>query len=527
MQSWQTSLMLLVVLVSAFQSEAQHGTVNTTGTGTAGVQIESDSAFPDVVVKTGDSTGSGFRIFNSSDASLLNVTASGDVAIGTSMTPPERLYVFENADANSLITIENPSLGTSALAGVRAQSDIATVNFEAHGSGRTLSRFGVVLGGWAEFLSYRGNGFAMGTTHAAPLVFGTNNVNRLHIAPDGKVGIGTASPGSNLHVGGAATQDSVIAMGGDYISGPVFNIGYAGSSFGRSSAFFNVRPDALAVAPNPSLRFLTSNVQRMMITGSGVVIGPAATVPTEQLEVTGGSVYVNAEESGLIVDAVNNKRVGLIKTSGLNTELRYMSSIPFRIRRVTSGLLKNASTSDIAMTFSAAGNVGIGLLNPNDAFKLDVAGPAHFSGDLVVDGNIAAKYQDLAEWVPSRDDLSPGTVVVLDPTAGNGVLASTIPYDTKVAGVVSAQPGIILGEAGPSKEQVATTGRVRVRVDASRGPIAVGDLLVTSDKPGLAMKSAPIDLGGVPIHRPGTIVGKALEPLASGEGEILVLLSLQ
>lgn len=36
-----------------------------------------------------------------------------------------------------------------------------------------------------------------------------------------------------------------------------------------------------------------------------------------------------------------------------------------------------------------------------------------------------------------------------------------------------------------------------------------------------------VELGCVKIHCPGTIIGKALEPLASGTGEILVLLSLQ
>jgi len=29
------------------------------------------------------------------------------------------------------------------------------------------------------------------------------------------------------------------------------------------------------------------------------------------------------------------------------------------------------------------------------------------------------------------------------------------------------------------------------------------------------------------MHRPGTLIGKALEPLEKGQGEILVLLSLQ
>ena len=37
----------------------------------------------------------------------------------------------------------------------------------------------------------------------------------------------------------------------------------------------------------------------------------------------------------------------------------------------------------------------------------------------------------------------------------------------------------------------------------------------------------PVDVVGVTIHRPGTIVGKALESLDSGAGEILVLLTLQ
>ena len=74
---------------------------------------------------------------------------------------------------------------------------------------------------------------------------------------------------------------------------------------------------------------------------------------------------------------------------------------------------------------------------------------------------------------------------------------------------------------------IATTGRVKVHVDASSGAIEAGDLLVTSGKPGLAMKSQPVDLGGVKIHRPGTLIGKALESLPSGEGDILVLLSLQ
>ncbi|HEY5884690.1 MAG TPA: hypothetical protein VIT88_08390 [Pyrinomonadaceae bacterium] len=171
------------------------------------------------------------------------------------------------------------------------------------------------------------------------------------------------------------------------------------------------------------------------------------------------------------------------------------------------------------------GNVGIGTNNPQ--FKLDVNGDINVVGNANISGNIAAKYQDVAEWVPARKPIAAGTLVILDSELNNSVVASHRAYDTRVAGVISPQPGLILGEAGEGRVLVATTGRVKIRVDATRHSIKIGDLLVTSNTPGLAMKSMPIKVRGRHIHRPGTIVGKALEPLSKGRGEILVLLSLQ
>ena len=189
------------------------------------------------------------------------------------------------------------------------------------------------------------------------------------------------------------------------------------------------------------------------------------------------------------------------------------------------GTVISGSTTGANLVVTSAGDVGVGVQNP--AYKLDVAGSINAAGNVTATGNIAAKYQDIAEWVPASIPMPPGTVVVLNREHDNEVTPSVEPYDSAVAGVVSGQPGIVLGEASATKAKIATTGRVKVRVDASTHPIAIGDLLVTSGTTGAAMKSEPLDIGGTKIHRPGTLIGKALEPLPSGEGEILVLLSLQ
>ena len=127
----------------------------------------------------------------------------------------------------------------------------------------------------------------------------------------------------------------------------------------------------------------------------------------------------------------------------------------------------------------------------------------------------------------SDKNFAPGTVVVIDSRDTDRVTISDKPYDVRVAGVVSPKPGVLLGEAADDKSIVAHSGRVKVKADARYGAIAVGDLLVTSETPGHVMRSQPVSVGAAEMHRPGTLVGKALEALPSGEGEILVLLTLQ
>jgi len=85
-----------------------------------------------------------------------------------------------------------------------------------------------------------------------------------------RVGIGTPSPGGNLHIFGTSNSDVFNAIGPDATT-DAFNFGYSGSTFGQASGFFNVRPTGGATAPNPALYFMTNNVDRVIIDNEGFI----------------------------------------------------------------------------------------------------------------------------------------------------------------------------------------------------------------------------------------------------------------
>ena len=420
------------------------------------------------------SSGGGFVVFNTArNRQLFTVRDAGTVEILGGTTP----LVVYGSQTTSPFTIYD-----SASQGMAPGGVVVSIG----GAGSVLNAGGLQMGyGNSPIINAAGGpalilnpwfdkdvwvGDATYAPHSGLRVLGAGSTSTFA----GKVGIGTTAPLSSLHV--------VQTDGGTWPRGIILD---------------HITPDGTAAffmgrhaRGTPTAPTVVGNGDNILAIVPGAFDGAAYLSPTRVLFTIDGP------------PSQGNTPVAVRFTSGGTAEIERM--------RITS-----------------AGNVLIGSTTPDpNNSLLYVNGNANFTG-TVTGGNIRAKFQDMAEWVPAAEDLAPGTVVILDPGKKNTVARSTRAYDTTVAGVVSFQPGILLGVEDAAKEAIATTGRVRVKVDASSHAIAIGDLLVTSDKPGVAMRSKPIDVGGVAIHRPGTIIGKALEELDGGEGEILVLLSLQ
>lgn len=353
----------------------------------------------------------------------------------------------------------------------------------------------------------------LGLGNAQPIRAQWTNATNINNTNSGNVGIGTTAPGAKLEVyaGASSSTDllaAILSQAGE--NGTILNLNNA---FGPLASIGATKKGGGSWADEGHLVFSTATnsslSEKMRITETGNVgIGTAS--PLVKLHTKGPGFWESASLNGVsITPGATLQTIASDWNSG-------GSDTPLLIKTQGGGNQLYLATS---------GNVGIGTITPG--YKLDVNGNTNVTGNVTVSGNISAKYQDVAEWVESSEQLSAGIVVVLDSTKSNQVISSSQPYDTRVAGVISAQPGIVLGEKGDRKVLVATTGRVKVRVDATKSPIQIGDLLVTSDTSGVAMKSEAVNLGGVQLHRPGTLIGKALEPLAKGKGEILVLLSLQ
>jgi hypothetical protein len=183
-----------------------------------------------------------------------------------------------------------------------------------------------------------------------------------------------------------------------------------------------------------------------------------------------------------------------------------------------------ANMSGVAGVNTGGGNGVYGSSSGNAGCfdgNVQVNGNITITGDLFLPGADCAEHFDVA----GNQTLTPGMLVAIDESGA--LRQSDRPYDRAVAGVIAGagayRPGIILDRqlSGVGRAALSLIGKAYCFADATNAPISVGDPLTSSSTPGHVMKAEDA------ARAFGAVVGKALQPLASGTGLIPILVALQ
>jgi len=348
-------------------------------------------------------------------------------------------------------------------------------------------------GGNVEINGGRGSGTAFGSQGGFIKLTAGNSV---AITNTGFGSYLTLNPGAASNSGGNGFLSGGQAKSGatDAAGGFIGIYGGTGTGAGQPGNIVFLVASKLASGTStqtPSTRLTISDTQ------ANITFSTTSTSTTTGALVVGGGVGVAGNIYSGYLSTSGNIDSGTSFNGGLyNSTVGFQGpflSVTGNVNAgnvIASGLL---STNSITHTgTNAVGNIGSSSSYFNTVF-------AQATSALYAD--VAERYQaDAFYW--------PGTVVVFG--GANEITQSTESHDTRVAGVVSTNPAYLMnsGDTRANSTSVALLGRVPCKVV---GIIAKGDLLATSNVPGVATKY------NIDQYKPGVIVGKALEDYNSND----------
>jgi hypothetical protein len=447
-----------------------------------------------------------------------NVSRSnGNVGIGTT-TPGNRLSVAGAADfsGNLGIGVTNPSAalhvngavklnGANTLefgAGVAGKEPNAgKIGYQAFGPG-ALDIVGAGTNGPSRQIRFWAEGGAqfMGAVNA----------------PSASI----PTLAGNVSISGNVTSSGSISAASATI--PTLN--------GNVSVMGNLGSSGVLSASAATIPILNGDTTMNGNLGlSGTLSAPSATIPS-----LGGNVAVSGTlaSSGVQVSGANILELGagVVGKEPSAGKIGYEAFGPGALDIVGAG----TNPTNRQIRFWAEGGAQFaGAVNaPSASIPM-------FTGNVTVNGEMTANVvtvtggSDVAEpyRVAGVADVEPvaGMVVSIDPGKIGQMQVAAHAYDKTVAGILSGAngiaPGITLRQTGTIADgtlPVASIGRVWCYCDAdANGAIEAGDMLTTSDTPGHAMKVVEFDRAN------GSVVGKAMSPLKSGRGLVLVFVSLK
>ncbi len=476
----------------------------------------------------------------------LFLQAGGSVGIGTT-SPGSKLEVYDSTDELLRLTRVTASYPTKFKVGTDSafvinsgNSDVLAIKSGKVGIGLTSPTSTLAVAGTVESTT-GGFKFPDGTTQttAAGASSWITSGNDIYNSNSGNVGIGTSPQAgmrmdirSDINIDGssAITSYGYNGNGGRAIKGH----GYATTGTGNNTGITGISTGSRAAGTNIGGYFSASGAATnyALVTASGNVgIGDAT--PSYQLDVSGdvnitGALREDGVEifSGMIAMFDATCPIGWTRFSALDNIFPVGSSA----YGTTGGSSSHThsvnppetTTSTVAdHRHSQTGGSGIrggsGSAYPAEqGFSTSYAGGHSHTVDVSSfdSGSVSSlpPYMtmvyckknvgaDVAEWTLTREKYEQATLVSLDSSIAKTVKASDKPYDLAMAGIVSTEPGWILGRETSQKALLALSGQVPLKVSTTNGLIKIGDPITSSAIMGVGMKATEA----------GPIVAKAME----------------
>lgn len=392
---------------------------------------------------TWSAVGSGSTNWSLSGGALSPVNTSYDVLFGGSSTMSAKFGVL------------NMGSGTP----------IASLSATSNGNGIAISSD-------ATIQSFRNNTLTLGGNTTGNILLLPNN-------SSGFVGLNTTSPNATLTVNGSASfyNENIINF---YTDTGTTKRGFMGAGRNNNLSIVSKQNTYLRIGSVGDVAMwangnaeLDDNPQFILKTSGNVGIGlvnPGLKLDLSDTQTATGVAQFTNASSGTDADGVIVK-LGFTGTGTQPTSLNSYVGNRFMVFQNGVGAIQGAIESN-----------GINGVN----YKTSGA--------------------DFAEYFKkaSSEQFEAGDLVVL---SKNEAKKSSGAYDSRVLGVVSTNPGFTGGQDGPDKVLVGLVGQTPVKVSGENGRIHIGDSLVPSSKPGIAMKAT----------KPSYSIGKALENYESSD----------